>query len=146
MHGHAFGDRTVADHQLEAGRSRVLDLRASGRAEHEDAGRPERHPERERLRHRGDAEGRRAGSERGAPNIDGAVPVAVRLDDCPELGAGEGARQPGRVAPDRAEVDRHDRPHQTGIIMVSKANAMLRPTSAASRVRSSCPSPHTSST
>src|SRR5581483_11609246 len=53
-----------------------------------------------------DAEGGRARLERGAPDVDGAVPVAVRLDDRPELRAVERVEEAPDVVANRAEVDR----------------------------------------
>ena len=60
----------------------------------------------ERFVDRGDTENGRAGLERRAPDIDRAVPVAIRLDHGPELGAVERFEQALGVVPDRAKVDR----------------------------------------
>ena len=77
-----------------------------GRPHDEDPRLGQRAPQLEPLVDRGDAEHGRAGLERRAPDIDRAVPVAVRLDDGPELRAVERLEQPASVVPDRAEVDR----------------------------------------
>ena len=51
----------------------------------------------ERLAERRDAERRRAGLERRPPDVDRAVPVAVGLDDRPQLGAVEQRRSSART-------------------------------------------------
>ena len=106
MHGHARGHGTLGDRELETGRARARRLLLVGRPENEEAHRPERLPEPERLRDGCDAERARARIERGAADIRRPVPVAVRLDDGPQLGAVEHAQERPRVAADRTEVER----------------------------------------
>ena len=102
----AFRDRLVEDGQVEVGLARLRDVAARARPHDEDPHARELAAERKRLGDRGDAERQRAFAERRAGDVDGAVPVAVGLDDGPELGAPERAPQPADVPPDRAEVDR----------------------------------------
>ncbi len=76
---------------------------------------PSARAELERLGHGRDAEGGRAGAERRAGHVDRTVPVAVRLDDRPELRSVEGGEQCPGVPPDRAQVDRElGARHQSG--------------------------------
>ena len=105
MDADALRDLAVGDHELEAGVAGICDLPAGGRAHHEDPRWTERLPQRQPFRHRRDAERGRSGPERGAADVDRAVPVAVRLDDRPELGALESAEQRPDVPPDRTQVD-----------------------------------------
>ena len=102
MHGDILGD-VGADAELEprlpCAQPRAVGpitmIRASGSAS----------PQRERFGDRRDAERRRARAERGLRAVERAVPVPVRLDDRPQLGAVErreqrrarcGAARPGR--------------------------------------------------
>ncbi len=94
----------AGDGQLEPRFARVGDpLR---RPHHEDPRLGERAPQLERFVDRSDTEHRRARLERRPPDVDRAMPVAVRLDDSPELGPVERLEQPASVVPDRPEVDR----------------------------------------
>ena len=98
-------DLAVRDHELEAGVAGICDLPAGGRAHHEDSRSTERLPKRQPFRHRRHAERGRTGPERRGPDVDRAVPVTVRLDDRPELGALESAEERPDVPPDRTQVD-----------------------------------------
>src|SRR4249919_3860571 len=98
-------DLAVRDHELEAGVAGICDLPAGGRAHHEDSRWTERLPKRQPFRHRRHAERGRTGPERRGPDVDRAVPVTVRLDDRPELGALESAEERPDVPPDRTQVD-----------------------------------------
>ena len=100
------GISSVATHELEVRVARLPDLAVAGGPHDDDARRRELAPELEALGHRRDAERRRARAERRAGDVGGAVPVAVRLDDRPELGAVERAQQRARVAAQRGEIDR----------------------------------------
>ena len=105
MDGDVRRDLAVAgDGQLEPRLARRGDL--VGRPHDEDPRLGQRAPQLEPLVDRGDTEHGRAGLERRAPDVDRAVPVAVRLDDGPELRTVERLEQPASVVPDRAEVDR----------------------------------------
>ena len=104
---HAVGNLVVRDRELEIGVARVRDVATRrGRAHDEDANTAVFAAEREPLLHRGDAERARAGSERRARDVDGAVSVAVCLDDGPQLRAAELADERAHVSPQRAEVNR----------------------------------------
>ena len=74
---------------------------------HEHTGGRAAAPERQPLGHGRHAEGGRARFERRPGDVRRAVPVAVRLHDGPQLGSVERAEQGARVAPHRAEVERH---------------------------------------
>ena len=107
MHGNTFGDVVGRDDERQPGIARQRNLTARGRPDDEDACGRELGTQRERL-----AEpSRRTGvvapaRERGIRAVDGAVTVAVRLHDGPQLGAVERAQQRGDVAAQRAQVDR----------------------------------------
>ena len=102
---HALRDLAADDDELETRLACVGDLRRRRRAEDEDARGADRAPQRQRLGHRRDAERGRARGERRTAHVGGAVPVAVRLHDRPELRAVEHPQQRRRVAADRAEID-----------------------------------------
>ena len=79
------------------------------RPEHDDAGGRERSAEDDRLADGRDAERGGTSVEGGAPDVDRTVPVAVGLDDRPQLGRGQQVAQAACVAADRADVDRDER-------------------------------------
>ena len=85
MDGHALRHAAVGGDELEPGHPRLADLGSDDRAHHDDASVPERGAQVERLGQRRDAERRRARLERGLRDVDRAVPVALGLDDGPEL-------------------------------------------------------------
>ncbi len=96
----------VGDDELEPRLPRLGDLAVRRRAEHDDAGLRELGTQHERLGDGGGAQARRPSAERTVGDVDRTVAVAVRLDDGPQLGTGEGREQHLRVATDCAEVDR----------------------------------------
>ena len=77
----------------------------------------------ERLGQRRDAERGRTAVERGFRDVDRAVPVALGLDDRPQLGALGRAQQRRGVPPDRPEVEGEARPlhavQSTGVWVVA---------------------------
>jgi hypothetical protein len=89
MHANALGDLVGREAQLEPGLARERDVSSLGWAEHDDLLRRELVAQLEPLRDRDDADRARAGAERRRGDVDRAVPVAVRLDDGPEIGAVE---------------------------------------------------------
>ena len=102
------GQRAVVrDDELEPGLARLGDLPVRGRPHDDD-------PRGRELAAAGRAppptvatqSAGRARAERAVGDVDRAVPVAVRLDDGPELGARELLEQQLGVPPHRAEVDR----------------------------------------
>jgi hypothetical protein len=82
----ALRHELVPDGEVEIGLARLCNLVTGARAHHEDADPRKLAAKRERLRHRRDAQGLRALSQRCARDVARPVAVAVRLDDRPELG------------------------------------------------------------
>ena len=114
VHGDGFGDPSGTHDELEprlAGGGLLVFLR---RPHDQDAGLSERVSQRNPLRHRDDAECRGARLQRSAGRVARPVPVAVCLDDRPQLGALQFLEQPRRVSSQRAEVNRDLRTHPEG--------------------------------
>jgi len=108
VHAHALGDLLVPDRQLELRLPRIGDLAARrGRAHDEDPDQRELLPQLQAFGNGRNAERPGALVDHCPRDVDGAVPVRVRLDHRPELRAFERAQERPRVAADRAEVDRH---------------------------------------
>ena len=106
--GTPSGTAPLGDRELEPGLARRAPISSAvgGPMTRMRAG-PERSPQRERLRRRSRRRARVAPASSAARrDVARAVPVAVRLDDRPELGAAERVAGAPRVAPHRAEVDR----------------------------------------
>ena len=101
----ALGHLAVGDDQLEPCVSRLRDLAACGGAHDEDPRGRELAPERECLGDGRETERGRPDIERRTGDVRGAVPVAVRLDDRPQLGLAERAAQRRDVPPQRPQVD-----------------------------------------
>ncbi len=114
VHANVRRNLVRRDDELEARISRLSDLAVAAGGSHDDDPRLRELPaELEGLGHGRDAECGSAGAERGAGNVDGAVAVAVRLHDGPELGAGERAQERVRVAAKRSR-DRSSAPTASG--------------------------------
>ena len=105
MQRNGLGKPLVEDDELEPRLARDPHLVRGRRAEYEDPRLGKRVPQRDRLADGRHAEHPRTAFERGAPGVHGAVPVAVGLDDRPELGRIEELSEHLRVVPDRSEVD-----------------------------------------
>jgi hypothetical protein len=114
VHRHPLGYPPIRDDQLESGVARLPDLLLRRWAEDEDPRLRQLGAQRESLGNRCDAQRRGPRTERSAGTVDGAVPVSVRLDDGPQLGAVERAEQGLGVAAQRAQVDRDLAPHASG--------------------------------
>ena len=105
MDAHTFWHRLVGDGEVEIGFTRLRDLAAGSRPHDEDAHAGELAPEDERLPDGRDAERQRPLAERRTCDVDRAVPVAVGLDDHPELGSPECTAKATHVSPQGAQVD-----------------------------------------
>src|SRR4051794_29863996 len=111
----ALGNLTVRADELEPGLAYRSDLPADRCRPHdEDSGGGELLAQLEAFGDRRDAEHARPCPKCRAGDVEGAMSVAVRLDDCPELGAVEHVEQPPDIAADRAEIDRQLRPLHRG--------------------------------
>src|SRR5512146_2358884 len=107
MNRDVTGDLAPGDDELEPRISCRGDLARLARGAHdENAGVRLALSQLESFVDRGHAESSRAGAECGVRGVRGAVAVAVRLDDRPELGPRKYVEEPPRVVADRAEVDR----------------------------------------
>ena len=91
MHGDVGRRDLGREAQLEPGLARGGDLGRPRRAEQDDPRRRQGAPQLQGLAERCDAERGCAGRERRPPHVHRAVPVAVGLDDGPELGASRAA-------------------------------------------------------
>ena len=110
MDSHAFRDPLVGGDELQPRDASLADLALGHRPHHEDASVAKRRAQVERLRQRRDAQGGRPRVERGLRHVDGAVAVALRLHDGPELGALGGLQEGRGVPPDRPEIEGEARP------------------------------------
>ena len=105
----AFGHAAVRGDELEPGSARLPPLRFVRRAHHDDARVGEGGAKRERLRRRRHRERRRASPQRRPRDVHRAVPVAVRLDDGPQLRRPGRAPERLRVPADRSQVEGEER-------------------------------------
>ena len=102
----ALGDRPTGDDELEPRLTSRTQLGGPRRAEDEQTPVGHLRSQRERLGDGRDAQGVRAGRERGLGAVRRAVAVPVRLHYGPQLGAVEDAQERGDVPPQGSEVDR----------------------------------------
>ena len=109
MHGDVGRHNLAREAQLEPRLARGGDCGRPGRAEQDDPRRRQGAPQLQGLPERCHAERGCAGPERRPPHVHRAVPVAVGLDDGPELGGLEQPAQHTNVVADRGEVDRDQR-------------------------------------
>ena len=106
VHAHALRDGVLrGGDELEPGDPGLAHLALGHRPHDEDAGIPECGSQVERLGERRDAERRGTGFERSLRDVDGAVSVALGLDDGPQLGSARGLREGRGIAADRPEVE-----------------------------------------
>ena len=109
MNRHSLGDAAVGRHELEPRRDRLGHLAVGRRAEDDDPRLGQCSPDLERLAHVRDAQRGRASVERRTRDVHRPVPVAVGLDDGPQLGTLERAQQCPGVRAHRRGIQRKPR-------------------------------------